>query len=246
MNIKDAFNYVKSSENFIIKFIPFFLLVVINLILTTILKGITDPRMIVSFLVLFSIVIPLTLIQSGYQVHMLRNYMLCRPEILPDFTQDFKAMVFNGFKYVSASCIYITPVFICSLISFKLIKINFLAFLTSITGCYILGALAVILIPALTITFAYEFKFWSFFNFKRAYSLISTLPQKYFITFGTVFLLSIPVIIIQICLKNYILLMSIINGSYLAFYAVIWAILFGDVFRKFVEIHKHPEENKEN
>lgn len=245
MNIKEAVNQVKNSENLLTSLLPFVVITTVSTIYTSMLKEITQFKLLNNqiMLLLGIVIIILMLLQSGYQILVLRNHMLYKPEILPSFKEEYKSMLILGIKYLSAICIYMLIPYICLVIGLVIPKTNPLVNIFLLVGSLVLFISAILIFPALTIIFASKNKFSSFFNFKQIFELIKSNPVNYFKTFGILFLLGLPIVILPLLLKNYLLIESALSGIYSALYGIIWAIYFGEVFKSFVKEHMLPEEN---
>lgn len=251
MKIKEVITYIKNSENLLSRLMPLIAIIIgyylLNMLITAEGHGLSPIYRIA--LIPFKWL--LLMLALGYQVITQRNYMLCRPDFLPNFAEEILSLLKSGFKYYAALLLYMIPFVFYLGVWFSIAR----PFSSDHSNMYSPISIVILVIeiilfltflyfyPALLILFSTKFKFLEMFNFKQAYGIISTVPKAYLKALIINISLALPVYVLDYVFRAYPIAIAILNGFSTSILTLIWSVYFGDVFRKYVEIHRNPEEN---
>lgn len=188
MNIKDAVSSIFKNEKWALNaFIYGFLALLAN-ILPKLFNVMDHPNLIlVSVILIFTICVSLFL--SGYYFQTVRNSLQKNINYIPDFNKNVSKYFVVGFKYFSGMFLYFALFFIFGF----LIGLNFHNYPKTHLICFllILSIPFSIILPAIKIYFATNYRFKSLFNFKQAIKIIKAAKVKYAIFLGNLIAIAI-------------------------------------------------------
>ncbi len=244
MKIVDAVKIIPTCENFKKDFTIYALLTVVVTVLSYTSKS--DFFKDTTMLLLSSlIIIGCAILTCGYYLVALRNYMLCKPNFLPEWFKkhDIKEITIGALKYMLALFLCIIIVALWNIIGMHLIKTNQFAapvFISLVIINISFLVAIIVFLPAITIEFCTNLKFRSFFNLQQIVSIIQTAGWHYYKAVGIVLLLNLIITVFYNYTQN-ILSLNIIFSVFSTYVSLIAAIFYGDVFRKVVEKRKEQE-----